>query len=181
MLHLTENDPRLQDYIDGGLPAAERSALEQHLAGCPECALLCRAYQRLDRQLASHIHRPLLSPGFHARLLHQIEHTGLGGTLAAQKRQQLESDIKAEWQAHRRNFWRALLPGFLDGLGYSGAAAVAGSLLFRLINAFLQASGAATTAHAQQLALALGATVGAAILLASLAFVTKTHLSRWLA
>lgn len=182
MVHLTENDPRLQDYIDGHLPTADKVALEEHLARCPECALLCREYQCLDRELARAIRRPSLSSGFHAHLLRQIDNEiARSGALTAQKRQQLQSDLETQWQAHRRRFLRAQLPGFLDGIGYAAAAAIGGSLLFRLLNIFLQASGTATTTHAQHLALALGTALGATILLTALAFVAKAHLTRWLA
>ena len=183
MVHLNENDPRLQEYIDGHLPAAERSVFEQHLAHCHECAALCQEYQRLDRQLARTIQRPSLSPGFHARLLRQIdsEISRSGVPLTEENRRRLESNLEAQWQAHRRHFLRAQLPRFLDGIGYSAAAAMGGSLLFRLITNFLQTSGTATTTHAQNLSLAVGTTVGTIILLAALAFVGKTHVTRWLA
>lgn len=183
MVHLTENDPRLQEYIDGHVPTAERSVLEQHLAHCPECAALCREFQQLDRQLARAIQRPSLSPKFHAHLLRQIDNEicRSGVPRTEENRRRLESNLEAQWQAHRRHFLRAQLLRFLDGIGYSAAAAIGASLLFRLITIFLQTSGTASTTHAQHLAMALGTAVGTTILLAALAFVGRTHLTRWLA
>jgi anti-sigma factor RsiW len=183
MVHFTENDPRLQEYIDGHMPAAERSVLEQHLAHCAECAALGREYQRLDRQLARAIQRPSLSHGFHARLLDQIDSEIARSQVprTEENRLRFESNLEAQWQAYRRHFLRAQLPRFLDGIGYGAAAAIGGSLLFRLITVFLQSSGTASTNHAQHLAMALGSAVGTTILLGALAFLGKTHLARWLA
>jgi len=180
MVHLTENDPRLHDYVDDTLPASERSALEQHLARCPECAELCGQYQRLDRRLARTRRRPSLSPGFHAAILQRIERQHPSAPVKPQERQQLETRLNAQWQEHRRRFFRAQLPGFLDALGYSTAAAVGGSLLFRMIIALLRASGAATINLTPQVALAMGVGAGVVILLGGLAFVAKSRLAHWL-
>ncbi len=183
MVHLTENDLRLQEYLDGNLPAPERSAIDQHLTCCSECASLVRQYQRLDRELARIIRRPSLSPGFHSRILEQVQTEPISAHTpsSAQQRQQLEQELEAEWRAQQRSFFRAQLPSLLDGLGYSAAAAIGGSLLFRVIMLLVQASGTASAAQANYQALGLAAAAGALILLGALAFVAKTHLSRWLA
>jgi anti-sigma factor RsiW len=34
------NETTLNDYVDGSLGAAERSGVDQHLAGCAECRQL---------------------------------------------------------------------------------------------------------------------------------------------
>jgi anti-sigma factor RsiW len=181
MLHLTENDARLHDYVDGCLPAAERAIVEEHLACCPECANLCRQYQQLDRQLSRVIKHPSLSAEFRSRLLARVqsEPNPANAPLTDQNRQQLLAELQAEWQSYRRHFLRAQLPGFLDGLGYSTAAAIGGLLLFRLIILLLQASGTATIPHINPFALAIGASAAAAILL-GLAFVAKNQVARWL-
>jgi len=183
MLHLTENDPRLYDYMDGCLPAPERAAIEQHLACCPECAALCRQYQQLDGQLARAFDGPSLSSGFHASLLRQVDLQPrfAAKPLPPEERQKLESQFNTQWQKQRRRFFREQLPRFLDFLGYSAAAAVGGSVLFRMIIALLQPSGAATNNISPHLALALGVGAGAVILLTGFAVLAKSHLTRWLA
>jgi anti-sigma factor RsiW len=183
MLHLSENDPRLHDYVDGCLRAGERAALEEHLACCPECTALCRQYQQLDHQLSRAIKRPPLSAEFHARLRARIQSESVHERtrLTDQKRQRLRAELQAQWQSYRRRFFRAQLPGFLDGLGYAAAAAVGGSLLFRLITVFSHASGTSTAGHNNYFALAIGAGAGAVILLGTLAFLAKNQVLRWLA
>jgi mycothiol system anti-sigma-R factor len=38
----TEVETRLHPYVDGELPVSETAAIDAHLAGCPECAILAR-------------------------------------------------------------------------------------------------------------------------------------------
>lgn len=45
-----ELDERLDDWLDGALPAAEAARVEAHLAGCPSC----RESERRLRQLLAH-------------------------------------------------------------------------------------------------------------------------------
>ena len=45
--HSTVRD-ELSDYLDGGLPEAERERLDRHLDGCADCS----AYQRTPRRTA---------------------------------------------------------------------------------------------------------------------------------
>lgn len=49
--HLT--DETLNEYVDGGLPEAERQAAAQHLAACPECRLVHESLTDLLRDAAA--------------------------------------------------------------------------------------------------------------------------------
>src|SRR5262249_30358464 len=53
--------PRLEAYIDGELPEAERTALQEHLSGCIDCGPEAAAHERLRedvRQFASDYRAP---------------------------------------------------------------------------------------------------------------------------
>jgi anti-sigma factor RsiW len=56
-MHL--KDETINDYIDGALPPAERAAVEQHLGGCAECALVAAELRQIGNDIGS---LPLLSP-----------------------------------------------------------------------------------------------------------------------
>ncbi len=50
-MHL--KDETINDYIDGALPPSERAAVEQHLAGCEECALAAAELQQVVNDVRS--------------------------------------------------------------------------------------------------------------------------------
>lgn len=54
-----ELDRQLADYLDGTLGAADRAAVERHLAGCARCAAVLAA---LDERPAAAVALPTLSP-----------------------------------------------------------------------------------------------------------------------
>jgi anti-sigma factor RsiW len=66
MDHMTAN-ARLSAYMDGELTAAERAAVEQHLAACSTCAATLR-----DLQLISQAVRGFPAPSVDAKLLQKL-------------------------------------------------------------------------------------------------------------
>src|SRR5436853_6674420 len=70
-------------YLAGGLEPAERERLEQHAAGCPECARELNETRHLDRTLeelfaTTHV-RP--SPEMEDRLIRSLRQAPARGTL----------------------------------------------------------------------------------------------------
>jgi len=73
---------RLSDYVDGELAAAERDALERHLAGCPDCEQALADLRRVTMRARALADRPPerdLWPDIAARI-------GVGGVAPARAR-----------------------------------------------------------------------------------------------
>jgi anti-sigma factor RsiW len=64
---------RILEYVDGTLPAAERAAIESHLAQCAPCQAFARQLRELDTVLASGLKAPALSGEFSLRLRQRIQ------------------------------------------------------------------------------------------------------------
>lgn len=66
-----EQNPRLQEYLDGELAAAAESALRRHLAGCAECAAELALFERVFATLDA---TPLVEPParLEARILDRV-------------------------------------------------------------------------------------------------------------
>jgi anti-sigma factor RsiW len=45
----------LADYLDGGLPEAQKAALEEHLSYCPPCITFMRTYRATTRVARKHL------------------------------------------------------------------------------------------------------------------------------
>jgi len=58
-MNLCEQNPRIQDYLDGELAASEGAAMRAHLASCAECA---GELERYRRTFASLDRLPMLEP-----------------------------------------------------------------------------------------------------------------------
>lgn len=74
MLHQLVQD-HLEDYLAGRGNLVHRSAVRQHLSGCPECRQVVEAMQLQARwvQALRPRHDAAVSPGFYARVLERIE------------------------------------------------------------------------------------------------------------
>ncbi|MEC7815155.1 MAG: zf-HC2 domain-containing protein [Pseudomonadota bacterium] len=83
----------LPDYLRGNLPDGSVLAVEQHLAGCPDCQAQLSSEQRLEEALARRHQAPQPSLGFEARVLaaatceterrRSYAHVAWGGAVAA--------------------------------------------------------------------------------------------------
>jgi anti-sigma factor RsiW len=181
--HLTDDEARLQDYLDGRLPLPETRAVADHLAGCADCRAALGQWEQLDSALARRITGPALSPGFKARLLGQTERrpapaSPAGGAIAPE---QLDAQFRAIWRAQRQKFFRSKLPVLLDSVGYGTAAAIGALLLLRLVTASQTGLLKALALSAEQLTMLIASAAGALCLLAGIALAAKSRLIRWLA
>lgn len=72
MMECSEIQERLLESFDGILSPLEKSQLEAHISGCPECAQFAALHTQLDRRLSQDISVPELSSGFRAALRARI-------------------------------------------------------------------------------------------------------------
>jgi len=109
--------PRIPEYQDGRVGAAEGETIEAHLRSCGACRLLAGQLRELDRALSRSIEAPLLSADFDARLRQRIEAEELqsAGQQAERKRQ-----LEAGFETASARFGRLLFAraDWVDGLSY---------------------------------------------------------------
>ena len=68
-----ETQTLLTAFHDGELPAAERSQVEEHLRGCPDCAALLADLARVDRAAGVPDPGPAYWDRFNARVMDRVE------------------------------------------------------------------------------------------------------------
>lgn len=173
-MHLTENESRLQDYLDGRLSAPDSVAVESHLAACPECQAFFEQWQALDLELSQALSKPVLSPDFHDRVLDRIKSHPAPGISEADAKLRLED--QAGWENLRKNFIRTHVPAFLDCLGYSTAAAVAAYLLFHLTLNLLNTQLKSLNLSSSQLTLGVAVTAACVFLLVAFGVAARKQL-----
>ena len=135
-------EPRIVDYVENQLPAADRAALETHLAGCGQCQAFARQLRQLDAALAQRLKAPVLPPDFSERLRQRIrgeEPVRLSEAQRAERKRQLETEFEA-----------GLAQGRMKGLGLAGLldsvrgvilAALAGWAILALTPAWTKLAG----------------------------------------
>ncbi len=176
VMHLTENESQLQDYLDGRLADQEAQAVEAHLSECPQCQAFFQQWEQLDSDLASSITAPQLSPDFFSGLHARIELSLPGKQVTENEQRRLDSDDRATWTALRKNFIRAQMPLFLDTLGYSTAGAVAAYFLFKLILNVLNTPLQSLHLSSSQLTLAVAVAAACVFLLAGFGVAVRKQL-----
>ncbi len=77
-----ETQPLLTALHDGELPAAERVRVEEHLRGCPECAVLLADLARVDRATGIPDPGPAYWDRFNARVMDRVEREADGPRVA---------------------------------------------------------------------------------------------------
>jgi anti-sigma factor RsiW len=176
--HNAHAEARLLEYLDGVLPPLEASAVEAHLAVCPECQALAEQWRRVDFELCAHLKRPTLAAAFRVQVWRKI---GTDPSRApARNPAQLQEEWSANWSDYRRRFLRAHFPALLDCLGYGVATAIAGYLLFRLSTPLVSLWAQVTTNPMQPWVLPLGFGMAALSLIGAFGLATKRTLKRWL-
>src|SRR5690606_38523669 len=154
---------RLQDWLDGELPAAEEPLLLAHLEHCTECREQLEVWQGVDEQLQTALPPLTLGAEFDTRLLAQIDAVDERERRLLMQRLEQEHDLQREALLRR---WRRSLvlvvPGMLGGL------ALALSLASWLddsgaTGALAQSAAGLSVGHASWTDSALTAVLGAAI------------------
>jgi hypothetical protein len=181
-IHSPQDEDRLLQYLDGQLPAPEASAIEAHLAACPECHALRRQWEQLDERLAHTLAKPRLSPDFAARVRQRV---AAGAQAIAAGGRMRESGVAAAqshqpWIEDRRRGTSVIWLGLLDGVGYGLAAAVGGYCLYRLILAWIPGPAGTGTAFLSSPAFLCGLAIAGATLLFGLNLAAKNKPLRWL-
>jgi anti-sigma factor RsiW len=179
-MHLNENDPRLQDYLDDRLSPAETREVEDHLNACSECQALVSQAQQVDADLTRHFATVSLSPDFTARLLQRANRSGAPAPVTESQKRQLENELRSTWNTESRNFFRSQLPLALDWLGYSTAAAVGFYLLSHLALATLKSQLKPAFVIPASSTLTVAAAAAALFMLAGWAVASRRKLARWL-
>ncbi|MBI2929320.1 MAG: zf-HC2 domain-containing protein [Verrucomicrobia bacterium] len=121
-----EYEDRILEWQEGALPAAERRAVEEHLAACAGCRQFAEELTHLDAALARTLQVPRLPAQFKSRLLQRVDASRpmvARETITARK-QQVESEFQAFLAGLRQRVWRANFAKFLDGLGVAGLVLV---------------------------------------------------------
>ena len=178
-MHLTENESRFQDYLDGRLSDLDIVAVEAHLAACPECQACFEQWQALDLELSHALPKPVLSPNFYNRVRDQIKSHPGSEISEAEERLRLENDLQAGWEKLRKSFFRTHLPAFLDCLGYSTAAAVGAYLLFQLTLNVLNTQLKSLNLSSSQLTLGVAVAAACVFLLVGFGIAVRKQLSGW--
>jgi anti-sigma factor RsiW len=163
-----EEEIKLFEYVEGGLPPVESQRVEAHLANCPDCQRLYEECKELSLQLERGLRRPRLSPDFATRLERRIEAVSEPARLSdPAQRQRAEKEIDAWMAGRQRDFIRQQFARFLDVLGYATVAGIGLHLLVLFLAGRAESSGWAGALAGGRAQASLTA-VGAVILLASL-------------
>jgi anti-sigma factor RsiW len=127
-------ESQILDYLENQLPPADRSLVEQHLAGCSRCKAFARELRRLDTALAGSLKAPVLSSSFSGRLRERIR-TEAPAPLPEARRAERKRQLEAEFEAglarfrHQSFGWAALI----YGLGNALLAALAGCAVLGMV------------------------------------------------
>ncbi|HEX2494544.1 MAG TPA: zf-HC2 domain-containing protein [Steroidobacter sp.] len=108
---------RLQDWLDGNEEAAERAAVEAHLADCEQCRAQLAEFQELDAALQSTAKPIALTEAFEARLFARVDVIDEAQRAAARER--AEQEWRDSLSALSRNWRRTLafvIPGVIGGI-----------------------------------------------------------------
>lgn len=110
-------EQRLQDWLDGELPAQEHALLQAHLQDCPTCSEHLQVWRRLDEQLQASLPAMSLDASFDQRLFAQID------SIDERERHRLRAHLEQEHDQQRAALtrtWRRSLalvvPGMLGGI-----------------------------------------------------------------
>lgn len=122
--HILAWNDRLQDWLDGDASAAERRAVESHLAICAICPEQVEAFRALDSALAVAAPRLELDAAFDARLMREVE--AFDHQQQVRLRQKVEQEREAQLRSLSRR-WKQGLAFIVPGV----VAAMA--LIFALI------------------------------------------------
>jgi len=169
---------RILDYLDQTLPAAERQAVEQHLAAGPECCVLAGEWNRLDAALAHCLTPPVLSPAFSARLWARInaQAAGVAKREPALRKAECEAEFLAytTWLRQRSLDWA----GLLDGIGVAILLTLGAYGLYGLSSAVAEGPATSLVGSPGTLTLLL---IGAAGMLAAVGWALKPRNLRLMA
>ena len=113
---------RLQDWLDGDVDAAGRSAIEAHLANCDQCTAQLTQLEQLDEALRETAPPIALNEAFDVRLSAQIDEFDESQRAAA--RQRIEEELRENLRALSRSWRRTLafvLPGVIGGIALAFA------------------------------------------------------------
>ncbi len=165
-----ELEPRILEYLDGALPAAEGARLEAHLADCASCQAFAARLGELDVTLSRAINAPDLSRDFRASLERRLK--ARRGPLAEPERAERKRALQAEFEAQvagleGRSRWALSL---LDALGYVAATV----LTYVAVSNFLPAA----QAPAAGWHLVFSCLAGGACLVVGLGIAFREHLRR---
>ena|SRR5712691_11800788 len=114
-----EHTDKLSDYLDGELPAAERRAIESHLAGCTHCAAVLADLKRVIARAQALEPRPPQADLWGAVAAH-IEQHSAGRIVAFEPRQRVSFTVP---QALAASLLIALVSG---GLAWTFAGRIEG-------------------------------------------------------
>ena len=176
-----EYEERLLEWQEGTLPAAERGAVEEHLAACAGCRQFAEELKQLDAALARTLQPLRLPSQFKAQLLQCVDAGGpvaAPETIAARKRQ-LESEFRAFTAGLKQTVWRSNFPRLLDGLGFAGLALVVIALAQPLWRQMPDLTASLPTAVVKNSAQLLIWASTAASLLVAVLYAVRRQAARW--
>jgi len=180
--HTTNDEQRLLEYLEGELPASENRALEEHLGVCGECQKLAEQWRQLDSDLQTQFSSRKLPREFAQRVWSVIESATTPGChpTLSQQMSSPEAEWAAAWARHRRRFLWMQLPGALDVVGLTFAAAVACGFVGWLTMRLVRLAPPPAYLLTQQWVLPFGLGLTALVLLAALGLSAKRPLVRLL-
>jgi anti-sigma factor RsiW len=181
--HTTNDEQRLLEYLEGELPASENSAIKEHLGVCGECQALAEQWRQLDSDLQTQFSSRKLPREFAQRVWSVIESAATQGChpTLSQQMSSPEAEWAAAWARHRRRFLWIQLPGALDAVGLTFAAAVACSFVAWLTMRLMRLAPPPAYLLTQQWVLPFGLGLTALVLLGALGVSAKRPLARLLA
>ncbi|GEM_PF-1451137 len=177
----TEYENRILEWQESALPAAERRAVEEHLAACAGCRQFAEELKHLDAALARTLQAPRLPAQFKSRLLQRVDadRPAVAQETITSRKQQVESEFQAFIAGLRQRVWRANFAKFLDGLGIAGLVLVGFALarpLWQQAPDLMASLPAAVAKNPTQLLLWAST---AASLLVGVLFAGRRQLARW--